>query len=52
MMNNRIFINVLALFSAFTVWGKYGGTVELDHPDGFYRSGETVHCKVLLTKDG
>ena len=52
MMNNRIFINVLALFSAFTVWGKYGGTVELDHPGGFYRSGETVHCKVLLTKDG
>ena len=52
MTNNRIFINVLALFAALTVWGKYGGTVELDHPDGFYRSGETVNCRVLLTKDG
>ena len=31
---------------------RYGGSVELDHPDGFYKSGDTVHCKVLLTKDG
>ena len=31
---------------------RYDGTVELDHPDGFYKSGETVHCKVLLTKSG
>jgi cephalosporin-C deacetylase-like acetyl esterase len=31
---------------------KYDGTVELDHPDGFYKSGETVHCKVLLKKYG
>ena len=31
---------------------KYDGSVELDRPDGFYKSGETVHCKVLLKKNG
>jgi hypothetical protein len=31
---------------------KYSGDISLDHMDGFYRSGETAHCRVLLRRDG
>ena len=41
-----------ALAAAVSVWGQYGGTVSLDHKDGFYKSGETAVCRVTLTRDG
>ena len=41
-----------ALLAALTGFAKYGATISLDHKDGFYKVGETVTCRVKLTKDG
>ena len=44
-----------SLFSALltlAACGAYSGKISLDHPDGFYRSGETATCTVQLFKDG
>lgn len=44
----------LAFFAALSlaVRGAYTGELELDKPDGIYRSGETATCSVLIFKDG
>ena len=31
---------------------RYSGDISLDHADGYYRSGETAKCRVLLRRDG
>lgn len=48
----KLLCSLLALFSAFVLFGRYGGKVELDKEDGQYKSGETVTCFITLTKDG
>ena len=48
----KVFLSVAAVLTALTVFAKYGGKIDLDKADGFYKSGETATCKVLLTKDG
>ena len=47
----KILCSILAWAAALTVFGRYGGKIDLDKADGFYKSGETATCKVLLTKD-
>jgi len=32
--------------------GRYSGVVSLDHADGFYQTGETAICRVLLRRGG
>ena len=41
-----------ALLLTLSVFGKYGGLVRLDRRDGKYKVGDTITCKVKLTKDG
>ena len=41
-----------ALLAALTVFAKYGATISLDRADGFYKIGETVTCRVKLTRNG
>ena len=48
----KILCSLLTLAAALSVFGGYGGKIDLDKADGFYKSGETATCKVLLTKDG
>ena len=48
----KVFLSVAVAMAALTVFAKYGGRIELDKADGYYKSGETATCKVLLTKDG
>ena len=43
---------IVGAVSAFTVFAKYGAEISLDKQDGFYKSGETAVCRVLLKKDG
>ncbi len=49
-MKKSVFL-LLVLFAA-TVFGKYSGEISLDKADGYYKSGETAVCTVLLKKDG
>ena len=48
----KLFLGIVASVAALAAFGKYGGTIELDKAAGFYKSGETARCRVLLTKDG
>ena len=48
----KFFLSIMASVAALAVFGNYGGNIDLDKADGFYKSGETAKCKVLLTKDG
>ena len=48
----KILCSILAWAAALSLFGRYGGKIDLDKADGFYKSGETATCKVLLTKDG
>ena len=48
----KFFLCVTASVAVLTASAKYGGRIYLDKADGFYKSGETATCKVLLTKDG
>ena len=41
-----------ALLLTLSVFGKYGGAVRLDRRNGKYKVGDTVTCRVQLTKDG
>ena len=41
-----------AVFGALAACGAYTSKIELDKPDGFYKSGETATCTVELFKDG
>jgi cephalosporin-C deacetylase-like acetyl esterase len=41
-----------ALLAALTVFAKYGATISLNRADGLYKIGETVTCRVKLTKNG
>ena len=50
-MLKRCFVLLFAAVS-LAVHGAYTGRIELDHPDGFYRGGETAVCTVLLFRDG
>ncbi len=47
----KILCSILACAAALSLFGRYGGKIDLDKADGFYKSGETATCKVLLTKD-
>ena len=47
----KILCSFLTLAAALSLFGRYGGKIDLDKADGFYKSGETATCKVLLTKD-
>ncbi|MBE6387477.1 MAG: acetylxylan esterase [Lentisphaerae bacterium] len=47
----KIFVILFAL-CALPVFAKYSGDISLDKKDGFYKSGETATCQVLLKKDG
>ena len=40
------------LLMALTALGKYTGSVYLDRRDGIYRVGDTITCRVKLSKDG
>ena len=40
-----------ALLLTLSVFGKYGGMIRLDRRDGKYKVGDTITCKVKLTKD-
>ena len=48
----KVILSVAAVMAALTVFAKYGGKIELDKADGYYKVGETATCKVTLTKDG
>ena len=48
-MKKSIIILVLGL--SFALFGKYSADISLDKSDGFYKSGETAVCSVLLKKD-
>ena len=48
----KFFMCLAASIAALAAFGQYGGKIDLDKADGFYKSGETARCKVLLTKDG
>ena len=40
-----------ALLLTLSVFGKYGGVVRLDRRNGIYKVGDTITCRVKLTKD-
>ena len=40
-----------ALLLTLSVFGKYGGAIRLDKRSGKYKVGETITCRVKLTKD-
>ena len=50
-MMKKFLAAVFALIS-LAVFAQYSGDISLDKKDGFYKSGETATCKVLLKKDG
>ena len=50
-MFKRCFL-LLSALASLAVCGDYTGKIELDHPDGFYKSGETATCTVQFFKDG
>lgn len=45
-------ITILVFGLSFALFGKYSADISLDKSDGFYKSGETASCNVLLKKDG
>ena len=49
-MKKSIIAFVLMMSAA--VFAKYSADISLDKKDGFYKSGETAVCSVLLKKDG
>ena len=51
-MMKKILFSVMAFAAALSLFGRYGGKIELDKEDGFYKSGETATCRVTLLKDG
>ena len=50
----KLILGALVALAALAAFGKseYGGRIELDHKDAFYKSGETAVCRVTLTKSG
>ena len=40
-----------ALLLTLSVFGKYGGVVRLDRRNGVYKVGDTITCRVKMTKD-
>ena len=47
------FLTALALIAAPLLFGAYSGhRIELNSPDGYYRTGETAVCRVTLCEDG
>ena len=43
---------LLSVLSCMAVFAKYSADISLDKKDGYYKSGETAICRVLLKKDG
>ena len=41
-----------ALLLTLSVFGRYGGEVRLDRRDGRYKVGDTITCRVKLTRNG
>ena len=45
-------ISILVSALSVSVFAKYSADISLDKADGYYKSGETAVCSVLLKKDG
>ena len=41
-----------ALLLTLSVFGKYGGAIRLDRRNGIYKVGDTITCRVKLTRNG
>ena len=50
-MSKRGLISLFAL-AVLAVHGAYTAKIDLDRPDGIYKSGDTAVCTVLVCKDG
>ena len=48
----KVFGLLMSAFLAMCASAGYSGDISLDKPDGFYKIGETVTCRVKLTNDG
>ena len=44
-------ITLLTLMLSVALFGKYSADISLDKADGYYKSGDTAVCTVLLKKD-